>query len=283
VAGAGALLLQSADAQNILSDLSTQESRRGKALLMRALLMAGATKEEFAGIGGWRKGFAVPSADGSVPLDYRFGAGELNVDNSHIILSAGRHVPGSAADVPVTGWDYRQIAASATHSYFFSVTYVRSLSVVVVWNRQITQQGPNLTPQLANIDLRLFAAESFVKGALLDRSVSTLDNVEHIHVVNMPQRRLAIEVASNLAWSYAIAWHAQIAPTVLPDLDGDGDVDSGDLGAFQACASGPSLPVSAGCEATDFDQDGDADQADFGRMQRCLSGVNVLADPVCAN
>jgi hypothetical protein len=71
-------------------------------------------------------------------------------------------------------------------------------------------------------------------------------------------------------------------PTVPGDVDGDGDVDTGDYAAFENCSSGPAVPAAAGCEAFDFDADSDVDQADFGVFQRCLSGANVPADPGCA-
>jgi len=69
---------------------------------------------------------------------------------------------------------------------------------------------------------------------------------------------------------------------VKPDFDRDGDVDSDDLDRFQACATGPSVPVSdPECRNADFDKDGDVDQDDFGVFQRCLSGPDHLPDPKC--
>ncbi|UCD27491.1 MAG: VCBS repeat-containing protein [Planctomycetota bacterium] len=67
------------------------------------------------------------------------------------------------------------------------------------------------------------------------------------------------------------------------DADCDGDVDQDDFNAFQACSSGPAIPLSAGCEEKDFDTDNDVDQDDFSIFQRCYSGQNNPADPYCAN
>ena len=67
------------------------------------------------------------------------------------------------------------------------------------------------------------------------------------------------------------------------DLDDDCDVDGDDLDLFEACASGPAIPVIAGCEDRDFDLDNDTDQSDFGIFQRCYSGPVELADPTCAD
>jgi hypothetical protein len=72
-------------------------------------------------------------------------------------------------------------------------------------------------------------------------------------------------------------------PAVPGDLNEDGDVDSADLGAFEACVSGPALPFANGCEAADFDGDDDVDQEDFGILQRCFSGEGTPADPNCAS
>jgi len=67
------------------------------------------------------------------------------------------------------------------------------------------------------------------------------------------------------------------------DFDLDDDVDQDDLDLFEACASGPGVPIASGCEGRDFDNDGDADQSDFAIVQRCYSGADVPGDPNCAN
>ncbi|MBP7936436.1 MAG: hypothetical protein KA354_17495 [Phycisphaerae bacterium] len=57
--------------------------------------------------------------------------------------------------------------------------------------------------------------------------------------------------------------------------------DQNDFDRFKDCASGPAIPLIAGCEARDFDHDGDVDQSDFGLLQRCFSGAGEPADPDC--
>ncbi|UCD30572.1 MAG: S8 family serine peptidase [Planctomycetota bacterium] len=71
--------------------------------------------------------------------------------------------------------------------------------------------------------------------------------------------------------------------SVGPDFDGDCDVDQDDFDLFQACASGPAIPLTPGCEDRDFDTDNDVDQNDFATFQLCYSGQNIPADPNCAN
>ncbi len=71
-------------------------------------------------------------------------------------------------------------------------------------------------------------------------------------------------------------------PSIPGNFDRDGDVDATDFDAFDRCASGSAVTVSAGCEATDLDGDGDADQSDFAIFQVCYSGEGNPADPNCA-
>jgi len=278
VASSASLLLQTADAEGILPQLAAQERKTAKALLVRALLMAGATKTEFA---DWRKGFASPSTDGTVPLDFRFGAGELNIDNSHRILTAGEQHAGASADVAPTGWDYDTAAAGSDRLYFFEIPafrYADTVSILVAWNRQIAVGGGNpakLTPSLANIDLRLYAASGYMVGAAWDQSISAIDNVEHIYLRWLPPGRYAMAVTSDKTWNYALAWDIHTSPTAADDFDGDGDVDLADFNFMQSCFNGPNRPPqSGGCEGADLDGDSDVDLSDFFQFQLCFNGPN---------
>jgi hypothetical protein len=88
--------------------------------------------------------------------------------------------------------------------------------------------------------------------------------------------------------AYWARWNGCL-PGVPFDFDHDGDVDSGDLGVFVACSTGPAVNApppgcpTAAFAAADHDGDGDVDLADFGLFQRCYSGSNRLADPHCAD
>ncbi len=68
------------------------------------------------------------------------------------------------------------------------------------------------------------------------------------------------------------------------DLDGDHDVDTGDLTAFLNCSTGPNQQtIESGCNIADLDCDNDIDQSDFALFQRCLSGAGYPADIHCAD
>ena len=72
-----------------------------------------------------------------------------------------------------------------------------------------------------------------------------------------------------------------IGNSVPADFNGDCDVDGDDYDLFDACASGPGVALSGGCESQDLDLDNDVDQVDFSLFQRCFSGENIPADLNC--
>lgn len=132
VAGAGALLVQVMENEPLWQDLTPS----AEALIAKSVLMAGATKGEFT---DWRKGFSSPSSNGTVPLDYRYGVGELNIDNSHLVLTSGWQPASETLLVGLLGWDYAMVHASAPQRYFFEVPADQqaTLSVLVTWPRHV--------------------------------------------------------------------------------------------------------------------------------------------------
>ncbi len=68
------------------------------------------------------------------------------------------------------------------------------------------------------------------------------------------------------------------------DFDGDLDVDDADFDLFQACATGPGVPISAAdCDPADLDGDRDVDQSDFATFQRCFSGPGTVPASDCGD
>jgi len=73
---------------------------------------------------------------------------------------------------------------------------------------------------------------------------------------------------------------AHVEYILLPDADGDRDVDLDDFLHFQDCFNGPNrAPKKAGCESFDFDLDADVDLSDFLKFQDCFNGPN--RPPAC--
>ena len=93
--------------------------------------------------------------------------------------------------------------------------------------------------------------------------------------------RIEIPLAPGGATDF-LADNITVARAIPADYNGDGHVDRSDVDLFVSCVSGPSIPLTPGCENRDLDHDGDVDQTDFGMLQRCFSGPNKPADPACA-
>ena len=200
VSSAGAMLHQAAPVQ-------------GKdSVSLKAMLLAGATKDQFA---NWNR-------TTTRPLDAHFGAGQLNVFQSYHILAAGQQPASASVSVGKRGWDYNLTTASA-RQYFFDIPPADAasrLSTVLTWNRIITDniQGGsfgNLSSSVGNLSLRLFQASGFVKGALVDESVSTVDNVEHLYQTSLPAGRYLLEVTgTQTGIAYGLAWNTATPVTV---------------------------------------------------------------------
>lgn len=214
VSSAAALLLQTAGA-----NLPAQQPET-----IKAVLLSGATKEEFDLTHSTTTTLDDWSRSTTRPLDLRYGAGELNIDNSHRILTAGQQTPGGSHLAANSGWNLAATGPSP-QTYFFRVPQgatANTFSVTAAWNRQIAFQpgtaGANatLTPTLANADVRLYSAavaadhQSFVvQPGPLDSSLSTIDNVEHIYQRNLAPGLYAMEVVSNQTADVAVAWDAR--------------------------------------------------------------------------
>ena len=184
--------------------------------VVKALLLAGATKEEFP---AWSRTF-------ERPLDLRHGAGELNTLLAYRILESGRAAPSSSVLVPDTGWAAANLAGGAQHTYFFEVSAgaaAAPFSVALTWHRLVTDgaPGPNWSADaqpLINLDLALYTANDFTLGATLDLSASTVDNVEHIYAAALAPGRYALVVsttASAPSTDYALAWRTTPSVSVI--------------------------------------------------------------------
>ena len=213
VAGAVAVLMQAAlrgdggDDTNAASDLRT----------IKVLLLNGAVKSA-----DWTNN--APS-----PLDYRYGAGVLNLFNSYEQLAGGKQnfcasnsVASGTAHPPVagtnfvavtSGWDFESLASDATNDvvkhYFFNVSNGMA-TVTLVWNRQFGQTNIN------NLDLFLYDCAN---SNLVACSTSLVDNVEHIFVPKLAAGRYDLQVWKaggsfvSASESYALAW-AFVSPAL---------------------------------------------------------------------
>ena len=74
------------------------------------------------------------------------------------------------------------------------------LSILLAWNVKVTDTNPSegvFNPQesLQNLDLQLFDSTASFLGSMLDQSVSTVDNVEHIYRTNLGPGTYTLKVS----------------------------------------------------------------------------------------
>lgn len=184
---------------------------------MRAILMAGATKDEFP---GWDR-------TTTRPLDDRFGAGELNVYNSYQILEGGEFAASTAEPsfaVGLSGWSYvGEITPAETLFYNFQVDSgweLDALSISLNWNLKVVDLDPsaaNFIPSasLVNLDMRLFDSSSTFLGSLVDASLSPVDNVEYLYLRGLSAGTYTLQINGNGTTDFGLGWHGRL--TAVPE------------------------------------------------------------------
>ncbi len=224
---------------------------------IKALLLAGATKDEFP---GW-------SRTQNQPLDDTYGAGEVNVYNSYLMTLGGQFAGSTGTPTPVDnhGWDYRTVTSSSPLNYEFEIplgSTAQELSIALTWNVDV---NPSFTTQsLAKLDLKLFDE----MGAVVDQSISTVDNVEHIYigagqgVSSLAPGTYRLEVSTaDFSRDFGLAWRTTtLFDTPSADFNLDGEVDGVDFLTWQR---GFGALLGATHSQGDADGDGDIDQDDL--------------------
>ncbi|TWU29337.1 PEP-CTERM sorting domain-containing protein [Bythopirellula polymerisocia] len=229
-----------------------------KSEVMKAILMAGATKSEFL---SWTQGF--DPADHSMvrnPLDETYGAGQVSAYNSYVITQGGRFAGSDSTPTPVAthGWDYQTITSGNELKYLISVpmgSLATELSILLDWNVDVSA-GLN-SQTLADFSLEL--KDSF--GQSLQSSDSSVDNVEHIYLKNLVPGDYTLTLSSNMTHDFGLAWRTSLLydfPSA--DFDEDGDVDGRDFLTWQR---GYGTLIGASHSEGDADGDGDVDIDDI--------------------
>jgi len=204
VAAAAARLLEQADR------MADDEPDAGRSEVIKATLLAGADKPK-----GWEQ------AEGK-PLDAHLGAGRLRFDRSFEILRSGSTRPGKIR--AMTGWDFRSLKHDHTASYRLQTPRdLGELSLILTFHRRIdgryytdTRSGRercDTTPRLADFDLVLYRLDNEGRESVAAKSVSEIDNTEHIYLPKLPAGRYRIKVSRKddreEAWEYAVAWRLE--------------------------------------------------------------------------
>jgi len=232
VSGSAAALMEAANSSHggIGSEDSASDIRT-----IKALLLNGAVKDS-----SW-------SHTDTRPLDSRRGAGLLNINDSHLQLEGGQHTATESSSVTIDinyppsgtlptsniaspiGWNFSTITNSTqgpnqntdrVDNYYFDIPTGTSplydVRATLVWLRQVNQSKIN------NLDLILYDTAT---GSVVEQSISTVDNVEHIYTTDLPAGRYLLQVIKrttdrvSASEDYALAFNFSIpAPDAPTDL-----------------------------------------------------------------
>lgn len=191
----------------LLLDAGTTANSQNN-VVIKSLLMAGATKTEFV---SWTR-------TDIRPLDNNHGAGELNIYNSYHILTAGEQTASVVSTVANTGWDFSTISTGTDAYYYFDITDTSNVSVSLNWNAlysPIAGDYDNMSLSLANLDLSIYnvVGLGFTLSSLVQQSISTNQSLEYLWVTGLAAGRYALKVNSVLGNSdYAVSWQANVVP-----------------------------------------------------------------------
>ena len=208
-----------------------------RAEVVKAALMAGAdryTRNTYttANITDFRKDEVNRTANG---LDRRFGAGQVNVENSYWIIATGEQNsieddPDGGGFIGFEGFDYDPAFGGldgsnpgATYDFTSDGAHLL-LTASLVWHLRIdggTKYSFDGTATLYNLDLRLF---DMTDGSEVAASLSTIDNTENLFFTLKPNRQYRLQVdtgdgQADFKWDYALAW--QMAPDADADMVAD--------------------------------------------------------------
>lgn len=237
---------------------------------MRAILLAGATKNEFIDFVDPGTGLVDPwDRTTSRPLDNILGAGEINVFNSYLITQGGQFAGSTATPTPVDsyGWDYQTVNTTNDRLYEIEIpegSTATELSVILTWNVDVNSiHFGNQT--LADLSLTLRDSTN----AIIELSDSSVDNTEHIYigadqdVSFLEPGTYTLEVSADgfISQDYGLAWRTStLFDEASADFDEDGDVDGSDFLTWQR---GLGILLGASHGDGDADGDGDVDRADL--------------------
>ena len=291
VSAVGAMLIETARTH---PETSTNPDAQ-RVEVLKSVLFAGANPESAHGT-PWTNN---PATSGplrgvtSTPLDMVTGAGTVDVNISHLILTSGEQ--NGSTTVPLadtmgfSGWALEAVSTtpSTARNRYWRFTLdrpVEELTFVTTWHRQIT--SPFFATAAAGFDLTLRGAGeggsliSLVGDAGLGVfdagnvvSQSAVDNVEMLRVFGLQSGAYILHLRrtdslSQQNWPVAVAWFIDGTPPGLDaDLNGDGVVNGFDLGILLASWSIP--PTAPGCGGTipcaaDLNGDGVVNGFDLG-------------------
>jgi hypothetical protein len=210
------------------------------------------------------------------PLDTDSGAGQINGVALYNQYSPGQFSPGIVRD---TGWDLGTVSDQGSIVYEINVPLPAhaELDVTLSWFRHVSRfddgngviDAGDLFAQSSPLDDLNF--EILRAGATIARSISSVDNLEHLKFTTDQSGMYAIRVIGNSVVggsleAYALAWRTVDLPG---DFDGDGDFACADVDALVE-------EIISGTHDQAFDMTGDAlvDRSDLAQWLATAGSVN---------
>ena len=239
ISAAAALLVETADANPAfsLNRSHANASRANQTIYdgatseaIKAILMAGASRIAINQQTDDTYTLATVSATTPDPngLDYRFGAGVLNIYNSYHILASGEvdsdeDDGGGSGSIDATyGWDYDEsfgdLGDNSTGTYRFSLAETLMFMSTLTWNADIdidqlaaVSPTPDSAATLYDLDLALYDVTGG-GNTLVSESASSTQNTETTWTTLLGGRDYELRVtttSSNFEWDYAVAWRTE--------------------------------------------------------------------------
>lgn len=223
--------------------------------VIKAVLLAGAAKTDAHGLPWTNEPFESGSARGRTitPLDDVIGAGTVNVNYAHMILTGieqdGTANPPASTNIASTGWDLTAVSPGESRYYRFSVQELAdAITILVTWHRQVAVGFTSNDWAVADFKLVLWRVDkngnlaTLVGDPGLDffesgnvTSESFFDNIELLYINGLAAGQYTLELSRNDGleeypnWDAAVAWLLPNVPGNPADLDGDGSVGTSDL------------------------------------------------------
>ena len=245
--------------------------------VMKSVLMTGATHDE-----SWTNNPILTGASRGMtsrPIDEIYGAGIVNIDRSHRILTGLEQAGSSNNVIPEQpniqgpGWDWEYVSNGESVYYRFCLDDTApEVIFTATWHRSVSASFASY--ELPDLDLYLWKVED---GSLVDMvgqgpkafesgnvtSESQVDNVEHLYVRGLAAGEYVVEMVRQNGGASsrgAIAWWIPEPSDLIPgDLNGDGEVDGADVGLLLAL-------FGSDDPSADLNADGVVNGADMGLM-----------------
>ncbi len=275
VGSAAAVLFETASGSAYASLTASQ-----RAQVVKCCLIAGAERDADWSNQAPQEG--VNRGTTNKPIDPLRGSGLLNVDRSHRILTATRlnGVTSAASAVSATellGWGTVTFTPSQKGYWRFTLDQTAAhFDFTINWTRGVASNFASYT--YANMNLRIYKVIDGVTLVPLEgdagigvfdggnvSSTSAVDNIETLHLIGLQPGEYLVEASrvdtSTVAFTAYAGWVIEEAPPVVVDgdLDGNGVVDAGDIGALLTLF-GTSDPRG------DLDRSGSVDSADIAEI-----------------